>query len=127
VGFAAGFRSRSDAPAVPGGGEEVNRFFQGVAGKVQNPRAGVEGWLCRSIRPSRDSTAPRIEFKAPAGAFGSEGKPAADYDRWRTRLRQQGIAIESETAWDRGGRSVYFRDPDKHLVELVTPGSWANY
>ena len=52
---------------------------------------------------------------------------AADYDRWRTRLRQQGIAIESETAWDRGGRSVYFRDPDKHLVELVTPGIWANY
>ena len=52
---------------------------------------------------------------------------AADYDRWRVRLPQQGITIESETAWDRGGRSVYFRDPDQHLVELVTPGIWPNY
>jgi len=51
----------------------------------------------------------------------------ADYDAWCGRLRQQGIAIESEAHWDRGGRSVYFRDPDRHLVELVTPGIWANY
>ncbi len=52
---------------------------------------------------------------------------AADYDAWCTRLRQQGVAIESEAHWDRGGRSIYFRDPDRHLVELVTPGIWANY
>lgn len=52
---------------------------------------------------------------------------AADYDAWCARLRQQGVAIESEAHWERGGRSVYFRDPDRHLVELVTPGIWANY
>jgi catechol 2,3-dioxygenase-like lactoylglutathione lyase family enzyme len=51
----------------------------------------------------------------------------ADYDTWRTRLRRCGIAIESETKWERGGRSIYFRDPDQHLVELVTPGIWPNY
>ena len=26
-----------------------------------------------------------------------------------------------------GGHSVYFRDPDGHLLELVTPGLWAIY
>jgi catechol 2,3-dioxygenase-like lactoylglutathione lyase family enzyme len=52
---------------------------------------------------------------------------ANDYDAWCARLLDRGIAIESETQWERGGRSVYFRDPDNHLVELVTPGIWPNY
>lgn len=52
---------------------------------------------------------------------------AADYDAWCARLLDRGVAIESETQWERGGRSVYFRDPDQHLVELVTPGIWPNY
>lgn len=52
---------------------------------------------------------------------------AADYAAWCAHLRASGIAIESETQWARGGRSVYFRDPDQHLVELVTPGIWPNY
>lgn len=46
---------------------------------------------------------------------------------WRVRLRELGIAIESEVQWGRGGRSLYFRDPDNNLVELATPGVWANY
>lgn len=50
-----------------------------------------------------------------------------DYGDWRVRLMSAGVAIESETQWGRGGRSLYFRDPDGHLVELVTPGIWANY
>lgn len=52
---------------------------------------------------------------------------AADYDAWCARLLDHGVAVESETQWERGGRSVYFRDPDQHLVELVTPGIWPNY
>lgn len=51
----------------------------------------------------------------------------ADYDPWCARLIACKVAIESETQWERGGRSVYFRDPDNHLVELVTPGIWPNY
>jgi len=51
----------------------------------------------------------------------------ADYDTWCARLLDRNVAIESETQWERGGRSVYFRDPDQHLVELVTPGIWPNY
>lgn len=49
------------------------------------------------------------------------------YEPWLARLRGRGIAIESETTWERGGRSLYFRDPDCHLVELITPGIWPNY
>jgi catechol 2,3-dioxygenase-like lactoylglutathione lyase family enzyme len=52
---------------------------------------------------------------------------AADYGPWRARLEARGVKIESETQWSRGGRSLYFRDPDGHLLELITPGIWANY
>lgn len=40
---------------------------------------------------------------------------------------EAGIAVEGRTAWPRGGRSLYVRDPDGHLVELATPGLWPTY
>jgi catechol 2,3-dioxygenase-like lactoylglutathione lyase family enzyme len=46
---------------------------------------------------------------------------------WEDHLRRHKIAIEGETTWPRGGRSIYFRDPDGHLLELATPGLWAIY
>jgi catechol 2,3-dioxygenase-like lactoylglutathione lyase family enzyme len=61
-----------------------------------------------------------------AGHFAFAIAPDA-LDPWRTRLREHGIEIESEMHWERGGTSLYFRDPDENLVELATPGVWANY
>lgn len=55
------------------------------------------------------------------------GVAAEDLARWEDHLTGQGIAIEGRTDWPRGGRSLYFRDPDGHLVELVTPGVWTIY
>jgi catechol 2,3-dioxygenase-like lactoylglutathione lyase family enzyme len=52
---------------------------------------------------------------------------ASELDWWKNRLGENEIAIESEVRWARGGKSVYFRDPDKHLLELVTPGLWTIY
>ena len=57
-----------------------------------------------------------------AFAIGAEELP-----EWEKRLEDRGIAIEGRTAWPRGGHSIYFRDPDDHLLELVTPGVWAIY
>jgi catechol 2,3-dioxygenase-like lactoylglutathione lyase family enzyme len=47
--------------------------------------------------------------------------------QWEERLRERGIEIEGRTDWSRGGHSIYFRDPDGHLLELATPGLWAIY
>jgi catechol 2,3-dioxygenase-like lactoylglutathione lyase family enzyme len=52
---------------------------------------------------------------------------ASELDGWRTWLQAQGIPIEGTVTWARGGTSLYFRDPDGHLVELATPGVWAIY
>ncbi|HLN27207.1 MAG TPA: VOC family protein [Gemmataceae bacterium] len=51
----------------------------------------------------------------------------ADLAFWEQRLGEKGISIESKMQWTRGGISIYFRDPDGHLVELATPGIWAIY
>ena len=48
-------------------------------------------------------------------------------DTWLARLAEAGVPVESQVQWDRGGQSVYFRDPDGHSVELVTPGLWPIY
>ena len=45
-------------------------------------------------------------------------------DSWRRHLAAEGVEIESEVSWERGGKSIYFRDPDGHSVELATPGIW---
>jgi len=50
-----------------------------------------------------------------------------DEKEWIDHLNAAGVAIESRVAWPRGGFSLYFRDPDGHLIELVTPGCWETY
>jgi catechol 2,3-dioxygenase-like lactoylglutathione lyase family enzyme len=46
---------------------------------------------------------------------------------WEARLADLGIAVESRVTWDRGGTSLYFRDPEDRSVELATPGIWPSY
>jgi len=53
--------------------------------------------------------------------------PAEDLAAWRARLAEAGVALTGEMAWPRGGTSLYFSDPDGHVIELATPGLWPNY
>ena len=52
---------------------------------------------------------------------------AAELGEWEQRLAERGIAVEGRTDWPRGGHSLYFRDPDGHLVEMATPGIWKTF
>ncbi len=51
----------------------------------------------------------------------------SDVERWERWLQEQDVEVESKVQWERGGWSLYFRDPDGHLLELVTPGVWETY
>jgi catechol 2,3-dioxygenase-like lactoylglutathione lyase family enzyme len=52
---------------------------------------------------------------------------AAELAAWEQQLQEKGVPIKSTVAWSRGGHSLYFRDPDDHLLELATPGVWSTY
>ena len=52
---------------------------------------------------------------------------AEDEAGWSETLHAANVPIESRVTWPRGGFSLYFRDPDGHLLELVSPGCWAIY
>lgn len=67
-------------------------------------------------------------------AHGSSGPghigfsvPAESLVAWRARLAERAVKVESSFNWPTGGTSIYFRDPDGHLLELLTPGVWPIY
>ena len=51
--------------------------------------------------------------------------PMEELPAWRHFLERNGVHIESDVTWPRGGRSVYFRDPAGNSIELATPGIWS--
>jgi len=46
---------------------------------------------------------------------------------WEDWLVLQGIPIEFRRTWKYGAEALFFRDPDGHLLEVVTPGVWTIY
>jgi catechol 2,3-dioxygenase-like lactoylglutathione lyase family enzyme len=57
-------------------------------------------------------------------AFGISRSDIRVWEDWLGRL---GISIESRKQWQYGAEALYFRDPDGHLLEVVTPGVWEVY
>ena len=53
--------------------------------------------------------------------------PTSALAQWEIWLARNNIEIENRKKWDRGGDSLYFRDPDGHLLEVATPGVWLTY
>lgn len=76
-------------------------------------------------------------FKTAGGVIpgnGGEGRShfafsiaAGEVDAWQTHLAKLGVKVESVVTWPTGAVSIYFRDPDDHLIELLTPGFWKTY
>ena len=46
------------------------------------------------------------------------------YEDQKAIIHNLGIEIEHEHEWPNGLKSFYFRDPDKHLLEIVMTGMW---
>jgi catechol 2,3-dioxygenase-like lactoylglutathione lyase family enzyme len=52
---------------------------------------------------------------------------ASELRTWEAWLAKNGISVEEKRTWELCGQSVYFRDPDRHLIEIATPGVWSIY
>lgn len=106
-------RMSSGARLIPmdaGSGSVLLLFLRGATG------AGTRfegGWI-----PPHDGSG-HTHF-----AFAIESDSV---DAWRTRLEAEAVEMESEVRWEKGGISLYFRDPDGHSVELASPGVWPTY
>jgi catechol 2,3-dioxygenase-like lactoylglutathione lyase family enzyme len=46
---------------------------------------------------------------------------------WEDWLAENGIVVEEKRTWELGRQSTYFRDPDRHLIEIATPVVWSIY
>jgi catechol 2,3-dioxygenase-like lactoylglutathione lyase family enzyme len=75
----------------------------------------------QTAKPSYAGIPPHGTFGPGHAAFAVQ---ESDLEGWRTRLREHGVAIESDYAWPGGGRSLYFRDPSGNSIELTTPQTW---
>jgi len=110
------------------------RFYENVFGfrVISNfpPRgcaleAGARQVLLLFLKDgSRSTSTPHCGDGELHLAFAIRREELAAWERW---LDANGIAIEEKRAWELGGQSLYFRDPDRHLLELATPGVWSIY
>jgi len=92
-------------------------FYRDVLGFEESFAKGDTVWLAAG-----GDLLGLSEGAAPAGRsfehFGFMVESPADVDRWAAQLHAHGVAAE-KGPYDRSdGRSVYFRDPDGHLVEI---------
>src|SRR5262249_32664166 len=97
--------------AMDAGGGTVLLLFQ--RGQTAQGLRGPEHWI-----PPHDGAGP---------LHVAIGIAAGELEAWERWLASRGVDVESRVTWPRGGRSLYFRDPGGHSVELVTPGTWDNY
>jgi catechol 2,3-dioxygenase-like lactoylglutathione lyase family enzyme len=52
---------------------------------------------------------------------------ASELPGWEAHLESKDVPVLGRVVWPRGGTSIYFRDPDGHLLEILTPGVWSTY
>lgn len=74
---------------------------------------------------------PLPDAKLPVPPHGATGPGhlcfaagAEELDAWKLRLTLNGVAIEAEVEWPKGGRSIYLRDPSGNSIEFAEPKIW---
>ena len=114
---------------------EAARFFRDI---LQLREVGTTDALSAALRfPEGDAVLLLFHpdlASAPNRGVPSHGTNGAGHvafrvsdgslDDWRSRLVNAGVAIELDRTWDRGGRSLYVRDPAGNSIELVDGEIW---
>ena len=107
-------------------GSRESRSSKGATCSIGAARASCSS----SIRRARPAI-PTSVNGAPVPMHGASGAghmalavSNAELPAWRAHLEANGVAIESEVTWPRGGRSLYVRDPAGNSVELASPLLW---
>lgn len=77
------------------------------------------------------SVPPPAGARLPVPPHGTQGQGhlcfaanAGEIEQWKARLQAEGVAIEADFEWPKGGRSIYFRDPSGNSLEFAEPRIW---
>lgn len=86
-------------------------------------RAGSSVLLCflPEVTKAEKTLPPHFAYGPQHLAFEVPGK---EYEQWKEKLKQLNIKIIHEQHWKAGRYSMYFHDPDGHVLEIVPPGIW---
>ena len=84
---------------------------------MTHPLAKIVESLRKIILSTDPEVGEEIKWNAPTFLYSGEMKS------WEDWLAENGIAVEEKRTWELGRQSVYFPDPDRHLIEIATPGS----
>ena len=118
--------------------DAVERFYAGVLGLPVVARAPERHVFFRCgagmllvFEPERTTTSAGQVGGVPVPSHGARGAGHVCFridesalPHWRERLHVEGIPIEAEIEWPRGGASLYVRDPAGNSVELAPATIW---
>ena len=77
---------------------------------------------------SSEGTIPKHGTVTGAGqhiSFACDGRD--DVKEWEEWFKEKRVEILGTMEWERGGRSVYVRDWEGHVIEVMTRGVWEVY
>jgi catechol-2,3-dioxygenase len=86
-------------------------------------RVGTDLLLCFDTDKTEHQVSPPPHAARGIQHFAFECS-TEDYERWKTLIKENNIALEAEITWKSGKRSFYFRDPDGHCLEIIEPMMW---
>ena len=118
--------------------DAAEAFYRDVLGLERISRVGNRHVFFRCgegvlliFNPEETVKPPAPDAKLPVPPHGMRGEGhvcfragEAEIDRWKERLAEHGVALESEFEWPKGGRSIYFRDPAGNSIEFANPKIW---
>lgn len=111
--------------------ERSARFYETVFGftpMVRGDRLVALDMFGRQVlllfRKGASATLPEVPHDGSGQSHLAFAIPPGELARWEEWLASNGVAVELKRDWERGGCSLYFRDPDGHLLEVATPGVW---
>jgi catechol 2,3-dioxygenase-like lactoylglutathione lyase family enzyme len=112
--------------------DEMERFYEGVLAlrRVSSWPDGIAYRIGDGVLLLFDRDGVKARG-GPISAHGSSGPGHAclvaadsEYEAWKGRLADAGVAITHEHDWDRDRRSFYFHDPAGNLLEIADGDLW---
>jgi catechol 2,3-dioxygenase-like lactoylglutathione lyase family enzyme len=93
----------------------------------QLPGHGPSQGIIDALTSKDSSTANGFDQATLKQHFCLAVKTPDDVSKWEERFKEHSVPISGRMEWEKGGRSVYFSDPDGHVGEIGSRGIWEHY